>query len=114
MTGASVSAWLFLLGAGVLEIIWAVGLKYTEGFTKWIPSLIVIAVMAVSFWMLAQAAKVIPIGTAYAVWGGIGTAGTALIGIFFLQEPAHGFRIFCISLILFGAAGLKIFSAPQN
>ncbi len=101
-------AWLFLLGAGILEIAWAVGLKYTEGFTKWLPSLIVITLMAVSFWMLAQAAKTIPIGTAYAVWGGIGTAGTAIVGIFFLNEPAHALRIACISLILLGAAGLKL------
>jgi len=107
-------AWLFLLGAGILEIAWAVGLKYTDGFTKWLPSIIVIALMAASFWLLSQAARVIPIGTAYAIWCGIGTAGTALVGIFFLQEPAHGFRIFCISLIVFGAAGLKIFSDSQN
>jgi quaternary ammonium compound-resistance protein SugE len=102
-------AWIYLITAGILEIFWAVGLKYTHGFTKPLPSLAVLAVMAVSFYFLSQAIKEIPVGTAYAVWTGIGAAGTALAGILFFQEPAHFLRLICIFLILAGVAGLKVF-----
>lgn len=105
---AAALAWLFLVGAGVIEIVWAVGLKYTEGFTRPLPSVFVLILMTLSFWMLAQSTKAIPVGTAYAVWSGIGAAGTAIIGILYLNEPAHGIRIACITAIVLGAAGLKL------
>lgn len=101
-------AWVYLVAAGVLEIVWAVGLKYTHGFTKPLPSLVVLSVMAVSFYFLSQSLKEIPVGTAYAVWTGIGAAGTAIAGILFFQEPAHFLRMLSILLILTGVAGLKI------
>ncbi len=103
------SSWLYLLIAGVLEIVWAVGLKYTEGFTKLKPSAFVLSMMAVSFVFLSQAVKGLPIGTAYAVWTGIGAAGTAIVGMLFLHEPFSFLRAGCIFLIIAGVAGLKLF-----
>lgn len=102
-------AWIYLLIAGILEIAWAVGLKSTQGFTKPVPSLIVLSIMGVSFFCLSQAIKTIPVGTGYAVWTGIGAAGTALVGILFFHEPANFLRVSCIFLILAGVAGLKLF-----
>ncbi len=102
-------AWIFLLVAGMLEIAWAIGLPATKGFTKVGPSLYVFVLMAASFLCLSQSTKILPIGTAYAIWTGIGAAGTALIGIFFLGEPAHFVRLFCIFLIISGTLGLKLF-----
>ncbi len=107
-------AWIYLFGAGILEIIWAVGLKYTAGFTRPLPSAFVIIVMTASFWMLAQSTKVIPVGTAYAVWGGIGTAGTAVVGILLLNEPVNAIRVICLCAIFLGAAGLKLFSGQTH
>lgn len=104
---ANSSAWFFLLAAGILEIAWAVGLKSTHGFTKLWPSVYVLAMMGISFYFLSQAVKELPMGTAYAVWTGIGAAGTALIGILFFHEPAHFYRITCIFLIVAGTLGLK-------
>ena len=104
------AAWVYLLIAGILEVFWATGLKYTNGFTRLGPSLAVLAGMAVSFYCLSQACKALPIGTAYAVWTGIGAAGTALLGILFFQESAQFLRILCILLIIAGTVGLKIFS----
>jgi quaternary ammonium compound-resistance protein SugE len=104
-------AWIMLGAAGLLEIVWAIGLKYTQGFTKPVPSAVTIAAMIASMWLLAQAARELPIGTAYAVWTGIGAVGAALLGIMLFQESANLVRIGCIALIVLGIAGLK-FSTP--
>ena len=104
-------AWIMLGAAGLLEIIWAIGLKYAEGFTKPVPSAITIVAMVASMWLLAQAARDLPIGTAYAVWTGIGAVGAALLGIMLFQESANLMRIGCIALIVIGIAGLK-FATP--
>lgn len=103
-------AWLALLLAGISEVGWAVGLKYTEGFTKLVPSLITIGGLVLSFWMLAFALKTLPLGTAYAIWTGIGTVGAALFGILVLGEPATAGRIACLGLIVSGIVGLNIIS----
>jgi quaternary ammonium compound-resistance protein SugE len=101
-------AWFYLVLAGFFEIGWAVGLKYTVGFTRLGPSLWTLAAMALSFILLSQALKTLPIGTAYAVWTGIGAAGTALFGMFFLGEPREAARLLCLLLIIAGIAGLKL------
>lgn len=99
--------WLFLLAAAVLEIVWAAGLKSTQGFTRPWPSAGVVAAMAASMWLLALAARSLPIGTAYAVWTGIGAVGTAAAGILWFHESASLARLACIALIVLGVAGLK-------
>lgn len=104
------TAWLYLLLAGLTEIAWASLLKRTEGFTRLGPSLLTAAIMALSFYLLSRALRDLPMGTAYAVWTGIGAAGTALVGIAFAGEPANALRVGCILLILLGTVGLK-FSA---
>jgi quaternary ammonium compound-resistance protein SugE len=101
-------AWFYLLIAGLLEIGWAMGLKYTEGFTRLGPTLATIATMIASFAMLGLALRTLPLGTAYAVWTGIGTAGTVILGIVLLGEPATVARLSCIALIMAGVAGLRI------
>ena len=101
-------AWTVLGLAGILEIGWAVGLKYTDGFTRWLPSALTIVAMAGSMWLLAIALRSIPIGTAYAVWTGIGAAGTAVFGILLFAEPATALRLASIGLIVAGIAGLKL------
>jgi quaternary ammonium compound-resistance protein SugE len=101
-------SWLFLTIAGVLEIIWAIGLKYTEGFTRLVPSVITIAAMIASVWFLAIALRTIPVGTGYAVWTGIGAVGTAILGMVLFAEPATAARIACIGLIVAGIVGLKV------
>ena len=101
-------AWMMLVFAGLLEIGWAVGLKYTDGFTRWLPSALTIVAMAGSMWLLAIALRSIPIGTAYAVWTGIGAAGTAVLGILLFAEPATALRLASIGLIVAGIAGLKL------
>lgn len=101
-------SWIMLAAAGLFEIVWAIGLKYAEGFTKPIPSAITIAAMGVSMWLLAQAARDLPIGTAYAVWTGIGAVGAALFGIMLFQESANLVRLGCIALIVAGIIGLKL------
>jgi len=103
-------AWIYLFIAGLFEIGWAVGLKYTEGFTKLWPSAITIATMILSFYFLSSAVKTIPIGTAYAIWTGIGAVGTAILGIILFGESKEFIRIFFIFLIVIGIVGLKIFS----
>lgn len=100
--------WLFLLLAGLLEIVWAVSLKRTEGFSRLYPSLLTAAAMIVSFYFLGKAVKDLPIGTAYAVWTGIGATGTAIFGILVAGEPASLPRLLCIALIVAGTLGLKI------
>jgi len=101
-------AWLILALAGLCEVGWAVGLKYTEGFTRLWPSLWTVASMVVSLWLLAVALKTLPLGTAYAVWTGIGAVGTALLGIALLGESAAALRLVCIGLIVAGIIGLKL------
>jgi len=103
-------SWLYLFIAGLFEIGWAVGLKYTAGFTKLWPSVITIVTMILSFYFLSSAVKTIPIGTAYAIWTGIGAVGTAILGIFLFGESKEFIRLFFILLIVIGIVGLKIFS----
>ena len=103
-------SWLYLVVAGLLEIVWAIGLKYTEGFTKLWPSVITLAAMIASVWFLALALRAIPVGTGYAVWTGIGAVGTAILGIVLFAEPATAARLFCIGLIVAGILGLKLAS----
>jgi quaternary ammonium compound-resistance protein SugE len=103
--------WVFLGIAGLLEIAWAIGLKYTEGWSKLVPSLITAVLMIASFYFLSLAVKTLPIGTAYAVLTGIGTVGAAILGMFLFDEPRDVVRVLCILLIIAGIAGLKITSA---
>ena len=100
-------AWALLLVAGALEIVWALALKASEGFTRWLPSLVVVIAAAVRFWLLALAMRVLPAGTAYAVWTGIGAAGTAVLGMAVFGEAASALRLACIVLIVAGVLGLK-------
>jgi quaternary ammonium compound-resistance protein SugE len=104
-------AWINLVIAGLLEISWAIGLKYTEGFTKLWPSAFTIATMTASFYFLSQALKIIPVGTGYAVWTGIGASGTAILGIILFSESAALSRLACIALIVAGIIGLKLTSS---
>jgi quaternary ammonium compound-resistance protein SugE len=101
-------AWTYLFVAGVLEIVWAVGLKYTEGFTKVVPSVITGIALVASMIFLALALRTIPVGTGYAVWTGIGAVGTAILGIVLFAEPATAARLGCIALIVAGIVGLKL------
>jgi quaternary ammonium compound-resistance protein SugE len=102
------SAWISLVVAGLMEVVWAVGLKKTDGFTRVGPSVLTLGAMLVSFYLLALALKTIPVGTGYAVWTGIGAVGTALAGIWLLGEPRDLPRLFSIGLIVAGIAGLKL------
>jgi quaternary ammonium compound-resistance protein SugE len=101
-------AWVLLFAAGVLEIGWAIGLKYTEGFTRLAPSVATVAAMVVSMVLLGLAVRTLPVGTAYAVWTGIGTVGTVLLGIVLLGEPVDVLRLTFIGLIVAGVVGLKL------
>ena len=101
-------SWLYLFAAGLLEIAWAVGLKYTQGFTKLVPSVLTLTAMAASVGLLGLALRHLPLGTAYAVWTGIGTVGTAIFGMAMLGEPAGAMRLGCIALIVAGILGLKL------
>jgi quaternary ammonium compound-resistance protein SugE len=101
-------AWTLLVLAGLFEVVWVVLLKLTEGFTRLGPSLATIAAMAASFWCMSQSLNVLPMGTVYAVWTGIGAAGGMIWGIAMLGEPATALRIACVALILAGVAGLKL------
>ena len=101
-------SWTYLLVAAVFEIAWAVGLEYTEGFTEFWPSVGTVAAMILSMGLLAQAVKTLPIGTAYAVWTGIGAVGTAIAGIVLFGEPRNAARLVFILLIVSGVAGLKL------
>ena len=104
-------AWVFLFLAGLLEIGWAVGMKNTEGFTRLGPSVLTVAAMIGSFLLLGQALRELPIGTAYAIWTGIGAVGTAILGMILFQEPRDLARILCILLIVAGIIGLKFTTA---
>lgn len=101
-------AWLYLFVAGLFEVGWAIGLKYTQGFTRLVPTVLTLASMAVSLGLLGLALKTLPVGTAYAVWTGIGTVGTAALGMVVLGEPATVLRLGCIGLIVAGIVGLKL------
>lgn len=103
-------AWTYLFIAGLLEIGWAIGLKYTEGFTKLVPTVLTVGSMIASILMLGLALKNLPIGTAYAVWTGIGAVGTAILGIYLFAEPATVARLASIGLIVAGIIGLKLVS----
>jgi quaternary ammonium compound-resistance protein SugE len=101
-------AWIVLVLAGLFEVGWAVGLKYTEGFTRLWPTVATLASMIVSLGLLGLALRSLPLGTAYAVWTGVGTVGTALLGILLFQESAEALRLVCIGLIVAGIVGLKL------
>lgn len=101
-------AWFLLFLAGLFEIGWAVGLKYTDGFTRPMPTVLTVISMVISVVLLGLAVKTLPMGTAYAVWTGIGTVGTVLLGIWLLGDPATLIWLFCIGLIVAGIAGLKL------
>ena len=103
-------SWVYLIIAGVFEIVWAMGLKYSNGFTKLYPSLITFGGMIISFYLLSLATKTLPIGTAYAIWTGIGVLGTVLLGIIIFHEPTNFLRIVFLCLILIGIFGLKLTS----
>ncbi|HHA0036762.1 TPA: quaternary ammonium compound efflux SMR transporter SugE [Yersinia enterocolitica] len=103
-------AWIILVIAGLLEVIWAIGLKYSHGFTRLTPSIVTLVAMAASVFLLAYAMKTLPAGTAYAVWTGIGAVGTAILGIVLLGESASLARVLSLGLILAGIIGLKLAS----
>jgi quaternary ammonium compound-resistance protein SugE len=100
-------AWVYLIIAGLLEVVWAIGLKYTEGFTKLWPSVGTIGTMIVSFFLLSQALKTLPVGTGYAIWTGIGAVGTVVVGMLLLGESRDVARLVCIMFIIGGIIGLK-------
>ena len=100
--------WLILIIAGLFEIVWAIGIKYTDGFTRLWPSVLTLAAMAVSVVLLGIAMKSLPVGTAYAVWVGVGAVGTAILGIFLFGESANIGRLLSLSLIVIGIIGLKL------
>lgn len=101
-------SWTILVIAGLLEVCWAIGLKYTDGFTKLVPSLFTLVTLAGSMFLLARASQTLPIGTAYGVWVGIGALGAAILGIFLFQESASPTRIFFLVLLLISIIGLKL------
>ncbi|HBT15683.1 MAG TPA: hypothetical protein DEB05_01845 [Firmicutes bacterium] len=102
--------WMLLLIAGLFEMAWAISLKYTQGFTRFWPSLFTILGLISSFYFLSLAVRNLPIGTAYAIWTGVGTVGTVLLGVLLFKEPLEIGRMVCIALIIFGVIGLKIAS----
>lgn len=103
--------WMLLFIAGLCEVAWAIGLKYTEGFTRLWPSIATLAAMALSVVLLGLAMRSLPVGTAYAVWTGIGAVGTVILGIVLFAEPASAARLACVGLIVVGIFGLKLTSA---
>jgi quaternary ammonium compound-resistance protein SugE len=106
-------AWLYLVIAGLFECGWAIGLKYTEGFSKPIPTVLTVISMGISFWLLSMAMKTIPVGTAYAIWTGIGAVGVAVMGMFLFNESKDILRILCLLLIVTGIIGLKLVSKGE-
>lgn len=101
-------AWVILLVAGLFEVAWAIGLKYTDGFTRPWPTAGTVLAMVVSFWLLGIAMKTLPVGTAYAIWVGVGAVGTVILGIVLLGEPANAARLISVALIVAGLVGLKL------
>jgi len=106
-------AWLYLFIAGLFECAWAIGLKYTEGFSKPLPTVLTVIAMGISLWLLSIAMKTIPVGTAYAVWTGIGAVGVAIMGMFLFNESKDILRILCLLLIVSGIVGLKLVSKGE-
>ena len=107
-------AWIYLVLAGLCEIVWAIGLKYSNGFTRLWPSVITIAIMLLSFVLLSQAMRTLPLGTAYAIWTGIGAIGTTIYGILHFNEARDWPRLICIALVVGGIVGLKVLSPAQG
>lgn len=101
-------AWLCLFVAGLFEVGWVVGLKYTEGFTRLWPSVFTIAAMVISLWLLEIAMRTLPMGTAYTVWGGVGSVGVVAVGVMFFNEPTDLIRLLCVGLIIVGTIGLQM------
>jgi quaternary ammonium compound-resistance protein SugE len=101
-------AWLYLLIAGLFEVAWAIGLKYTDGFTRLMPSIWTVGSMTASLLFLSLALKSLPVGTAYAIWTGVGAVGVAILGIILFAEPANALRVACIGMIVGGIVGLKL------
>lgn len=101
-------AWVILLVAGLFEVAWAIGLKYSDGFTRPWPTAGTVLAMVVSFWLLGIAMKTLPVGTAYAIWVGVGAVGTVILGIVLLGEPANAARLISVGLIVAGLVGLKL------
>lgn len=101
-------AWVYLIIAGLLEVCWAIGLKYTDGFTKLVPSIFTLSTLTASMILLAKAAQVLPIGTAYAIWVGIGALGAAVLGIILFQESISIMRMTCLGMLLISIIGLKL------
>jgi quaternary ammonium compound-resistance protein SugE len=106
-------AWIYLFIAGVLEIVWAILLKYTQGFTRMGPSLVTVVAMVFSFYFLALSLRTVPVGTAYAVWTGIGAVGTAILGMILFGESRHALRLACIALIVIGVLGLRLLTPAE-
>ncbi len=107
-------SWLMLIIAGVLEVAWAVGLKYTQGFTRPVASVLTVAAIIASLWLLSGAARTIPIGTAYAVWVGIGASGAAILGVLLFREPLTLARAMFLALLVIAIIGLKLTGAPGD
>lgn len=103
-------AWVYLVIAGFFEMGWAIGLKYTDGFTRLVPTALTVAAMIISVVLLGLALRDLPVGTGYAVWTGVGTVGTALLGMYLFSDPATAARLACIGLIVAGIIGLKVLS----
>jgi quaternary ammonium compound-resistance protein SugE len=101
-------AWLYLFVAGLFEVGWAIGLKYTDGFSRPVPTLLTVASMVISLALLGLALKTLPVGTAYSIWTGVGALGTAILGIVLFGEPATALRLACLGLIVGGIVGLKL------
>ncbi len=106
--------WIYLAVAGLFECGWAIGIKYTEGFTKLLPSVLTIAAMGISLWLLSVAMKSIPVGTAYAVWTGVGAVGVAILGMLLFDESRELMRILCLLLIVAGIVGLRLLSSSSG
>lgn len=104
-------AWIYLLGAGVFEVVWVVAMKYADGFTKIVPSVVMIVGMAFSVGLLGLAVKTIPLGTGYAIWTGIGAVGAVTYGMIFFGEPVTALRLTFVAMIIVGLVGLKLVSA---
>jgi quaternary ammonium compound-resistance protein SugE len=111
MSGAVIMSWVILFIAGLFEVAWAIGLKYTDGFSKLWPSVGTAAAMLISVVLLGLAMRTLPVGTAYAVWTGIGAVGTVILGIVLFGDPANAARLACVALIVAGILGLKLTSA---
>ena len=105
--------WIYLIVAGILEVVWAFSMKKSEGFTQLFPSIITLVFMIASFWLLALAMRSLPLGTSYVIWTGIGAIGSFIVGIIFLGESTDFWRLLSITFILLGLVGLKFFSAAS-